>query len=175
MKIFNIGQIIILIYGMSNTYSFHSDLMIGHWFQVWNNKYVQVTNEIDWNCVNVSIHQINNSLISIQKSAILHDNPKIIIHTNNSYKLDNQELYPLPIPSIISPILDIKIMGPIIENKYQYLILTGKDNMSMFTLTRDINEFNEKYLHEVSNLLISYDYTGYYKSPMSSYNNYCLY
>ena len=161
-----------MISGILNVEPFNFSNLNGHWFQIWNNRYVQETNEIDWNCVNVNI-EAKQDRITVHKNAILHGNPNMTIQKMYQYKISSHdELVPTSNLSIINPTLDVKIYGPT-STHYEYIALTGKDNLSLYTWVRDIDVFNDKYIHDVSNLLIKYQYTGYYKSPLSSYESYC--
>jgi hypothetical protein len=153
----------------------NSSYLQGVWTQIWNNRYVQETNEMDWNCISVYVsYNKTNDIWSIKKNAILHNNKHLPIQKYYSYRLSQSELVPIDNKSLINPILDLKVTGPVSNQHYEYLVLTGQDNMTMFTWVRDIDIFNEKYMHTVSNLLIQYNYTGYYKSPLACYNNICL-
>lgn len=171
MKIFK-WLITSIIIGSSHSL-LNTTLFNGNWYQLWNNRYVQETNEIDWNCINVHIHNTHD-IFHLEKDAILHNNKNITIKKNYIYKLNDDKFFPLLLESVINPVLEIKLLGPIYNNQYDYIVLTGADNLTMFTFTRDINIFNEKYLHDVSNALIKFNYTGYYKSPLISYTNFCL-
>jgi len=165
---------IIFNFFIAKNLALNDTLITGKWYQLWSNRYVQETSEIDWNCVKLEINYINN-LYTFNKSAIIHNNHNINIKKNITYIWSEKDdkFYPYPYQTIVNPIVEIKIFGEISNNQYDYLVLTGKDNLSMFTIVRDIDKFNEKYIHQVSNLLFKYNYTGYYKSPLSSFTNIC--
>jgi hypothetical protein len=49
-------------------------------------------------------------------------------------------------------------------------IWTGTDNLSMMVWTRDIHEFHEKYIKNVTGYLSLINYSDHYKRPIVTYN-----
>lgn len=154
----------------------------GEWSQVYNNRYVKETSEIDWDCINVNITDIkflneSKGNLILEKSAIIHHNIDSIYHKSIDYNIytNNGELvlHSVQELSVTNPILLMKKFGPIINEQYDYIILIGTDNLSLFILARDIDNFNSKYINEISDILIDMQFIGYYKSPLSSYTSFC--
>jgi lysozyme C len=56
-----------------------------------------------------------------------------------------------------SPYWIVKL-GEIVENQYQYTIITTPSGISLWVLTRDVNTFNELYEDEVKEFLNTYNY-----------------
>jgi len=154
--------------------------MLGNWYQLWSNRYVQETSEIDWDCVQMTWNETEwSGYYQWTKTAILHNNHIITTQKINEYRWNSESNTLIPSihnVSIVNPILEVKWVGPLNEDmkQYEYLITFGSDNNTLFTFVRDIDIFNENYRQDVSNLLIEYHYTGYYKNPLSSYTEFCF-
>lgn len=146
--------------------------MLGDWIQVYNNRYVQETSEIDWDCTNVSIRG-NESILHIEKHSILHQNFQIPIHKLTDYSIYtfNGELilHSIQPLSVTNPILVLKTFYASNEQLYDYIILTGTDQLTLFVLVRNLDLFS-KYLNDISNAIIDLHYVGYYLSPKPCYD-----
>jgi len=148
--------------------------LLGDWIQIYNNRYVQESSEIDWDCTQVSI-QGNQTHVVIDKHSILHHNFDLPIHKSTDYSIYtyNGELILNSIQplSVTNPILVLKNTQPPIpsDEPYDYVILTGTDQLTLFVLVRNIDVFS-KYLSDISTAIIDLHYTGYYLSPMSCYD-----
>jgi lipocalin len=56
-------------------------------------------------------------------------------------------------------------LGPIVNNKYDYSIVSDNNRISLFVLTRDVDRFNEKYDKEVKNRLSELGFTNEINKP----------
>jgi len=70
--------------------------------------------------------------------------------------------------------LQLRGLGPSIGNKYQYLILTGYNNMTMYVFARNFTQFMKQYKTHVEHVVATWKYTGKYKSLQSSYYEQCV-
>jgi len=147
----------------------------GEYVQVYSNYYIQTTHEIDWRCVNASLNASNDEdqqYINITKSAKLHGIHSDTIMSVKQYNI-TQSLNYLVFKSFEES-LQVRGLGPAKNGQYQYMILTGYNNMTMYVLARNFTNFIEVYNTNVEHILNTWDYTGMYKSPAYTYGSDCL-
>jgi lipocalin len=60
-------------------------------------------------------------------------------------------------------------LGPVVDDLYDYSIVSDNLNLSLFVLARDPTTFNEKYDAEVQSYLQDAGFTGKFNTPVSSY------
>ena len=181
--------------------------LAGQWIQVYNNKFVQETSEIDWGCVHVSI-ELNHSInqLHIKKEAILHNNEQLTATKETTYLIytnyGNLVMRSITLLSITNPILILQKTGPIVfpdqnwereerertnttsptaiiqnqtgsssasPSQYEYAILTGTDDLTLFVFCRTLESFH-KYQYEISDFLIDLHFVNYYNSPVSCFD-----
>lgn len=148
----------------------------GNWTQIYNNRYIQETSQIDWDCVNVSIKKSSNNVI-IQRKAVVHH--LINVHTNPIYYSLNMKnkmyvLNPISnISSILNPSLYFKYIKYDESHNIQFMIITASDNISLYVLCKNPEEYSKKYDKEVKKLLNDFNYTTYYKFPLNTYHPSC--
>lgn len=166
----------ILFIQMSDAYissSIMHNNITGKWSQLYSNRFVQETQEIDWYCIEIDTVLKNYHELAISKHSILH---------GNSYLPHNYE-YTIFLPPIYERDKklhfksdDINIIN---NNKYQveyqiidigphydYLIWTRNDNASLYIWTRNSSDFKKTYLNNVMEIIKKYDYNDYYKTPI---------
>jgi hypothetical protein len=61
----------------------------------------------------------------------------------------------------------------LIEGKYDYTILAGIDNITLFIWARNYYRFFH-YKDDIDKLIISWNYTANYKAPLDSFDSMCL-
>jgi len=176
MKIFTILALFVTTIFVSSS-KVSKDLITkieGDYIQVYSNYYIQSTHEIDWRCVNASLKATNDEqqYINITKSAKLHGIHSDTIITINQYNLTQSMNYLLF--KSFKESLQVRGLGPAKNGQYQYLILTGYNNMTMYVLARNFTSFMQDYNTNVRHILNTWDYTGTYKSPVYTYGNDCL-
>ena len=152
-------------------YNFDLEAFSGDWLQVKTSHYVQTTSEIDWFCTDVNVTKLDNNTVKISISprihAIYYNHNKIVTtyyieNDNNNIVLNSTE-----------PLL-LRHTGPIIDDQYDYTILTGYDNVTLFVWARDFGRYYQYYDEEASQLIESWDYNTTYKEPSSVYSNFCF-
>lgn len=141
--------------------------LTGNWIQISNNHYIQETSEIDWSCIKVSINKTDTNTIKISKSPYIHNIYYAPNKLTTNYYIKDRLL------DAGNYSLIIKKVGPIVENKYDYTILAGTNNISLFILARDYNRY-DNYRGEVDKLLDLWNYTTYIKKPLPTYEVACI-
>jgi len=147
--------------------SWDSQSFTGDWIQISSNYFVQTTSEVDWKCVRVTVNQTTNNILTIGKSPYIHGvyySPNKVVnnYTENDKTLENG-------PNS----LVIKALGPIIDEKYDYTILAGIDNITLFIWARNYYRYFH-YQDEINSLITSWKYTASYKAPLNSFDQMCL-
>jgi lipocalin len=57
-------------------------------------------------------------------------------------------------------------LGPIVDNQYEYSIVSDNNRISLFVLTRDVDRFYEKYDKEVQEFLLDMGFTNNINKPI---------
>lgn len=155
----------------------------GTWLQVKNNHYVQTTSEIDWFCTGIKVNLIKNDNITnvqVSKSPFIHSvyyNPNKI---TTNYIFENNDCVNnicnlALVDSMATKSLSIRKVGPIIDDKYDYAILTGYDNVTLLVWARDYDRYYINYNVEVMNLATLWRYNNTIKAPLDIWNVVCRY
>lgn len=139
----------------------------GHWLQTSSNYYIQNVQEIDWQCITVDVKQVRPYVVTVSKNPLIHGtdlkNGQSFIRygvAENLLKSGKDHLL-------------VKGVGPIVNGKYDYVILTKNDNITQFVWARDYYRYLT-YQDTIETQLKKWDYTSKYKKPMSSYDESCL-
>jgi lysozyme C len=132
---------------------------LGHWYQV----YGAPTNVIFQGygtCITADYGLLNNGSISVL-NAQLNKNKEIEIISGYGYYKNVSEPGQLTVHlegvPVDSPYWIVQL-GEIVDNQYQYTIITTPSGVSLWVLTRDINIFNKLYDEEVVNFLNEYNF-----------------
>jgi lysozyme C len=132
---------------------------LGHWIQV----YGAPTNTIFQGygtCVTADYGLLENGYVSVLNSQ-LNKNKEIEKINGYGYYKNVSEPGQLTVHldgvPVDSPYWIVKL-GEIVENQYQYTIITTPSGISLWVLTRDVNTFNELYEDEVKEFLNTYNY-----------------
>ena len=113
-----------------------SNTLTGTWDQVYSNKYVQSTTEMDWKCIKVHAYAQDKQL-NIYKVAHLHGGPQVVITPLVTAHLDNDKInIQKNARSSASP---VKKDDTFDVHKYSNdtIIITGDDNPALFVWTRE--------------------------------------
>lgn len=132
---------------------------LGHWLQV----YGAPTNTIFQGygtCITADYGLLDNGYISVLNSQ-LDKNKEIEKINGYAYYKNISEPGQLTVHldgvPVDSPYWVVKL-GEIVDNQYQYTIITTPSSISLWVLTRDINKFNELYDEEVKEFLNKYNF-----------------
>ena len=135
------------------------DNYLGHWIQV----YGAPTNTIFQGygtCITADYGLLDNGDVSVLNSQL--DKNKQIEKINgyayykNITEPGQLSVHLIGVP-VDSPYWVVKL-GEIVDNQYQYSIITTPSGISLWVLTRDINKFNELYDDEVVKFLDEYNF-----------------
>ena len=152
----------------------------GPWLQIYSDRYVQTTSEIDYSCVKVDIHPIfsvSSPALSVSKHAYQHGNSHLPVLWSYNYTIswtldgtsvmeDNLVLLPTKgSPSLVVPLW-------LRRNTDNYVIWTGMDNKTMFVWARGFSPPEEK--SRILEQLAELEYNGTYKTPISSFSEICF-
>jgi len=132
---------------------------LGHWIQV----YGAPTNTIFQGygtCITADYGVLDNGYVSVLNSQ-LNKNKEIEQINGYAYYQNISEPGKLTVHldgvPVDSPYWIVKL-GEIVDNQYQYTIITTPSYISLWVLTRDINKFNELYDKEVKDFLDEYNF-----------------
>jgi len=137
-------------------------ILDGDYYQIYSNRYVQMTSEIDIKCINVSIRtDTDTENVVITKTGYVHGLKATPY--NITYRFKEIPPVVLYLPDII---LEVRDVGPLKE----YIIVTGHDNLSLYVWVKDIGRFNRMYKTIVDDRIEAWSYNDEFKTPMISYN-----
>jgi len=132
---------------------------LGHWFQV----YGAPTNTIFQGygtCITADYGLLDNRQVSVLNSQ-LDENKQIEKINGYAYYKNISEPGQLTVHldgvPVDSPYWVVKL-GEIVDNQYQYSIITTPSGISLWVLTRDVEKFNELYAEEVETFLNDYKF-----------------
>jgi lysozyme C len=135
------------------------DSYLGHWFQI----YGAPTNTIFQGygtCITADYGLLDDEYVSVLNSQ-LNKNKEIEKINGYAYYKNTSEPGQLTVHldgvPVDSPYWVVKL-GEIIDNQYQYSIITSPSGLSLWVLTRDISKFKELYENEVKEFLDSYQF-----------------
>ena len=135
------------------------DSYLGHWFQV----YGAPTNTIFQGygtCITADYGLLDNGQVSVLNSQ-LDENKQIEKINGYAYYKNISEPGQLTVHldgvPVDSPYWVVKL-GEIVDNQYQYSIITTPSGISLWVLTRDVERFNELYADEVEAFLNEYKF-----------------
>jgi lipocalin len=131
----------------------------GHWIQV----YGAPTNTLFQGygtCITADYGLLDNGYVSVLNSQLNRDGEIEKINGYAYYKNASDpgkltvHLDGVPVDS---PYWVVKL-GQIVDNQYQYSIITSPSGISLWVLTRDVKKFNELYDSEVTQFLDNYKF-----------------
>lgn len=79
-----------------------------------------------------------------------------------------------PVPSVKGSYWVIAL-GPVVEGKYQYAVVSDDQSQTLFTLARDVAEYREKYKESVESFLEESGFTGFLHEPIETVQDGCSY
>jgi lipocalin len=132
---------------------------LGHWVQVYGAP-TNIVFQGYGTCITADYGLLDNGYVSVLNSQ-LNKNKEIEQINGYAYYQNSSEPGQLTVHldgvPVDSPYWIIKL-GEIVDNQYQYTIITTPSYISLWVLTRDINKFNELYDKEVKEFLDEYNF-----------------
>lgn len=132
---------------------------LGHWIQV----YGAPTNTIFQGygtCITADYGLLDNGYVSVLNSQL---NKNKEIETINGYayyqNISEPGQFTVHLDGVpVDSSYWVVKLGEVVDNQYQYTIITTPSYISLWVLTRDINKFNELYDKEVKDFLDEYNF-----------------
>jgi lipocalin len=147
-------------------------LYMGRWYQVYKNRF-DMTFQGKGTCA-VADYNLSTNNVTVLNSQIDNDNTVDQIAGYAFYQPNNHggeltvvlEGTPRPAPYWVIEI------GPIINDEYQYSIISDNNKISLFVLARNVTDFYNKYNNNVEEILANYGFTNELNKPiiMSQFN-----
>lgn len=132
---------------------------LGHWFQV----YGAPTNTIFQGygtCITADYGLLDNGYVSVLNSQ-LNKNKELEQISGYGYYKNISDPGKLTVHldgvPVDSPYWIVKL-GEIVDNQYQYSIITTPSSISLWVLSRDVDTFNKLYSAEVKSYLDEYNF-----------------
>lgn len=152
----------------------------GQWLQIYSDRYVQTTSEVDYSCVTVNVlpvFSLSTPMVSVNKHAYQHGNQHMPLKWSQNYSIswsldsssvlqDNLVLAPVKgSSSVVTPLW----LRRATDN---YIVWTGMDNKTMFVWAHEFSPPEEK--SRILQQLADLDFNGTYKTPLSSFSEICF-
>ena len=133
----------------------------GHWNQLYSNKYVQLTTEIDWKCIHVYVNVSESSKeMTYYKKASLHGGPQTVTTPEVHAHLHNDATK----FTVSDKNYDVH---PYSKNT---VIITGEDHPSFYVWQSSSEEKNDDPV-DIPRLMVFVKQLGLEKQPQFSVNN----
>lgn len=145
---------------------------LGTWYQVYSDFFVRSTFEQNSRCVKAEYGLFPNNTISVHNSQI-NDDGKIQEIYGYAYQKDSGKLV-VNLNGRDAPywVLDL---GPIVNDQYEYSIVSDPSQTSLFVLTRDVDQFFDEYDEEVLQKLKKLKFTNFRNKPIKTDQTNCNY
>ena len=173
--------IIIFFYNvLGNEYSAVDELdlnkYIGKWYQVYGDNFNKLF-QGDGTC-STAYYQINDddtSRVSVINSQI-DENDNVDTITGYAYYKDGDCCGYLTVSLEGTPDAPYWVLelGPIVDNYYDYAIVSDDKALSLYVLTRDVNRFYKLYDNIVLESLNNFGFTKRYNSPQIMNQTDCI-
>ena len=147
----------------------------GFWYEVYKDK-LDDTFQLNGSCVTANYSIIDNK-VGIVNSEI-YPNGSIGIITGYAFYEDDNTGGELSVVldgvNEIAPYWVVKL-GPVIDNYYDYSVVSDDKKLSLFVLARDITRFFNNYDEEVLTFLQDEGFTMKFNKPLITNQTYCDY
>lgn len=160
------------VLGQDFSKPFEMDAYLGKWYQVYSNRYVQNTFEKGSRCVKAFYDVFEDGNLDIYNQQINFDNT-IDSKSGIGYIINQSE------PRKIKIVLDkgseieywIYELGPIVDGKYRYSIISNSNKTTLFVFVRDVNEFFYNYNVSVLEKLRHFGFVRIWNKPIQTLQN----
>ena len=155
----------------------------GSYYEVYTNMFVEITEQIDWQCVSVNVsiqeEEEDNITIQINKVGRLHTPLGVTVdrdfsltsceknesttfwHCKSSDSYGVSSLVPIAWDYTIRAIM----VSPESNGDAHTILLTKDDNYSLYVWTKDVEFFKEHVENRVLKWFEDWDYNTFYKKP----------
>ncbi|XP_072043392.1 outer membrane lipoprotein Blc-like [Amphiura filiformis] len=143
---------------------------IGRWYQTYANYWADLfANLPNPECATADYGVINATYISVRNSNFYTETKERREIEGYAWLFDANEPGQLKLQLAGVPVVGdywVFKLGPVVDNMYQYSLITDADSLQLFVLARDPVEFMELYDAEVREYLELVGFTGQRKEPV---------
>lgn len=153
---------------------------LGSWYQVYSDFAVQSTFENSSYCVTATYGINENNTISVlnQETQFGVNGPVRLIHgwaaPNNETDPSGALTVHLQTVGLGAPYWILQL-GPIVNDMYDYSIVSDPFRFTLFVLARNITNFYQTYNETVLEWLSENGFTSFYNTPIETIQNGCSY
>lgn len=167
-------------FSYSQTYQYVPDLNLeqydGFWFEVYEDLFDESFQK-GGSCVTAEYTLFENGTVGVLNKEILPNGTETSITGFAYYEGDNEggeltvdlEGTPAPAPYWVVE------LGPIVDDAYDYAIVSDNFQISLFVLARDVDRFFKLYNDDVLDSVESMGFTRKYNKPIVVNQTYCEY
>ena len=142
------------------------DKYVGKWYQVYEDRFDK-TFQGNSKC-SVAHYKMNSNNISVINSQINYDGNIETIKGFAYYKNDNSGGY-LTVKLEDNPEAPYWVieLGPVVNNMYDYSIVSDNLKLSLFVLARNVSEYYDLYDKQVLDSLNNFGFTNFLNKPIN--------
>jgi apolipoprotein D and lipocalin family protein len=178
-------KIIYFLFLISNTLSLNADLYqpvdsldlnsyMGRWYQVYGNNFDKIFER--GSCVTADYAILDSNNVSVLNTQINQVNKPETI-SGYAYYTDNHTGGELTVQldgQGEAPYWVIEL-GPIVNNQYDYAIVSDNVKLSLFVLARDVENYFKYYNDDIQESLKNFGFTRYINKPLITNQTNCTY
>lgn len=165
----------------AHAYSYVAELNLGQYQGVWYEVYEDLFDETfqkGGRCVKADYTLFENGTVGVLNTEILPNGTESLI-TGSAYYEDGNEGGELTVeldgaPMGAAPYWVVEL-GPVVDDLYDYAIVSDDRRISLFVLARDVDRFFELYDEEVLDSVETMGFTRKYNMPVVVNQTYCEY
>ena len=146
---------------------------LGRWYQVYGDNFDRLF-QLNGRCVYADYKLVDENLISVYNSQ-LDKNDKEDFITGYAYYKEGDCCGYLTVKLQDNPEAPYWVLslGPVVDNFYDYSIVSDDKGLSLFVLTRDVDRFYKEYDEEVMESLTNFGFTRTINSPTKTNQTDC--
>ena len=142
----------------------------GKWYQVYGDKFVMSSFEKNAKCISAEYEKLSDNSLSVYNKQI---NPDESTGSIEGYAYCKDPSFPRQLTVVFNNTgmngpYWIYELGPIVDNQYQYSIVSDKYKLSLFVLARDFDNFFKYYNSKVLKSLENFGFTKTINSPIKT-------
>ncbi|KAJ8598321.1 hypothetical protein CTAYLR_007552 [Chrysophaeum taylorii] len=157
-------------------------LYVGRWYQISADALVADTFELKAECVTADYALASDptygTIIKLVNSETI--NGKLFNITGYAYIANESEPAELSVkfdeyvPSFATGSYWVILLGPVVNNQYQYSVVSDSTGLSLFVLARDVADYAENYASTVDAFLADNGYADFF-APIATVQDDCTY
>lgn len=127
----------------------------GKWFQVYANPFSFYVTENGGSCITADYQLLDSSSISILNSELVKGKPRSIQAIGTVIHLDEPGKLTVKFEGVpFNGTYWIYEVGPIVDNQYQYSIVSDDKQSSLFVLARNIDQYQAMFAPKLEDTLL---------------------